>query len=269
MDLGIDGRVAVVTGGDSGIGFAAARALLDEGARIVLTDKDDGPLGPAVMELDTTAPGAGRVVGVAADLTVPDDVARLAERARDAFADPEILVHAAGTTGATGDFLETDDDGWRSTLETDLLAAVRTVRTFLPAMRAGGRGRVVLVASEDAVQPYPDQLPYCTAKAGLLAFAKGLSKAYGPDGVLVNAVSPAFVATPMTDDMMRERADERGESFDDAVRSFLAEERPGIAAGRRGEPDEVAAVIAWLCSECASYVLGSNWRVDGGSVATV
>jgi NAD(P)-dependent dehydrogenase (short-subunit alcohol dehydrogenase family) len=194
----------------------------------------------------------------------------LADRAREAFGtSPEILVHAAGSTGATGDFLDIDDDGWRATLEVDLLAAVRTVRAFLPAMRAAGWGRVVLVASEDGVQPYPDELPYCAAKAGVLSLAKGLSKAYGTDGVLVNAVSPAFVATPMTDAMMRERAQERGESFDDAVRSFLAEERPGIEPRRRGEADEVAAVIAWLCSDRASFVLGANWRVDGGSVATL
>jgi NAD(P)-dependent dehydrogenase (short-subunit alcohol dehydrogenase family) len=265
MDLGLEGRVALVTGGDSGIGLASARELLAEGARIVLTDRDPGALDDAVAGLGGAR---DRVVAVPADLTVLADVEALAERARDAFGDPEILVHAAGVTGATGDFLEIDDDGWRSTLETDLLAAVRTVRAFLPAMRARRRGRVVLLASEDAVQPYPDELPYCASKAGVLVLAKGLSKAYGPDGVLVNAVSPAFVATPMTDAMMRERADERGVSFDDAVASFLAEERPGIALGRRGEADEVAAVVAWLCSERAGFVLGSNWRVDGGSVAT-
>ncbi|GAA4851131.1 SDR family oxidoreductase [Luteimicrobium xylanilyticum] len=268
MDLGIEGRVALVTGGDSGIGFAAARELLAEGARVVLTDRDGDALGDAVTRL-RAAGSSDAVVGVPADLTVLADVEELARRAREAFGDPEILVHAAGVTGATGDFLEIDDDGWRSTLETDLVAAARTVRTFLPSMRERGRGRIVLLASEDAVQPYADELPYCASKAGVLALAKGLAKAYGGDGVLVNAVSPAFVATPMTDAMMRERADERGESFDEAVASFLAEERPGIEARRRGEPEEVAAVIAWLCSERASFVLGSNWRVDGGSVATI
>jgi NAD(P)-dependent dehydrogenase (short-subunit alcohol dehydrogenase family) len=266
MDLGLEGRVAVVTGGDSGIGLASARELVAEGARVVLTDRDAGALDAAVAGLGGTR---DRVVAVAADLTVPDDVETLAGRARAAFGDPEILVHAAGVTGASGDFLEIDDDGWRSTLETDLLAAVRTVRAFLPAMRARRWGRIVLLASEDAVQPYPDELPYCASKAGVLALAKGLSKAYGPDGVLVNAVSPAFVATPMTDAMMRERADERGTSFDEAVASFLAEERRGIALGRRGEAAEVAAVVAWLCSERASFVVGSNWRVDGGSVSTI
>ena len=269
MDLGIAGRVALVTGGDSGIGLASARELLAEGARVVLTDRDAGALDEAVGALAGSAAGTDRVVGVAADLTVPADVGALVGGARDAFGDPEILVHAAGVTGATGDFLDIDDDGWRATLETDLLAAVRTVRAFLPAMRQRRWGRVVLLASEDAVQPYADELPYCASKAGVLALAKGLSKAYGPDGVLVNAVSPAFVATPMTDAMMRERAEELGVSFDDAVRSFLTEERPGIALGRRGAAEEVAAVVAWLCSDRASFVLGSNWRVDGGSVATI
>ncbi|MGC5166066.1 SDR family NAD(P)-dependent oxidoreductase [Luteimicrobium sp. DT211] len=268
MDLGLEGRVALVTGGDSGIGLAAARELLAEGARVILTDREAGALERAVGEL-AGGGGEGRVVGVPADVTDAAAVEALAGRARETFGDPEILVHAAGTTGATGDFLDIDDAGWLSTLDTDLVGAVRVVRAVLPAMRARRWGRVVLLASEDAVQPYPDELPYCAAKAGLLALSKGLSKAYGPDGVLVNAVSPAFVETPMTDAMMRERAAQRGESFEEAVASFLDEERPGIAPRRRGSVAEVAAVVAWLCSDRASYVVGSNWRVDGGSVATV
>jgi NAD(P)-dependent dehydrogenase (short-subunit alcohol dehydrogenase family) len=127
----------------------------------------------------------------------------------------------------------------------------------------------VLLASEDGVQPYVDELPYCAAKAGVLSLVKGLSKGYGPEGVLVNAVSPAFIATPMTDAMMDKRADERGTDRDEAIRSFLDEERPLMALKRRGEADEVAAVIGFLVSERASFVNGSNYRVDAGSVATI
>jgi NAD(P)-dependent dehydrogenase (short-subunit alcohol dehydrogenase family) len=266
MDLGIEGRVAVVTGGDSGIGFATARELLGEGARVVLTDREPDALRDAA---DRLGERPDRLLALPADVTVAADVDALAARAAEELGPVSILVHAAGVTGATGDFLDIDDEGWRTTVETDLLAAARVVRAFLPGMREQGWGRVVLLASEDAVQPYVDELPYCASKAGILSLSKGLSKAYGGDGVLVNAVSPAYVETPMTDAMMHERADERGESFDDAVRSFLDEERPGIEAHRRGRPGEVAAVIAFLCSERASFVLGSNYRVDGGSVATI
>ncbi|GJE77902.1 3-oxoacyl-[acyl-carrier-protein] reductase FabG [Methylorubrum suomiense] len=98
---------------------------------------------------------------------------------------------------------------------------------------------------------------------------KGLSKAYGPDGVLVNSVAPAFIATPMTDAMMEKRAEELGVSFDEAIESFLEEKRPGMVAKRRGRAEEVAAAVAFLCSEQASFITGENVRVDGGAVLTM
>ncbi|GIG29655.1 SDR family NAD(P)-dependent oxidoreductase [Cellulomonas marina] len=266
MDLGIDGRVALVTGADSGIGLHTAALLLDEGARVVLTDVDAERLEKAAATLDAPA---DRVLTVAADLTEAGSAERVVAAATERFGAVDVLVHAAGITGAQGLFHEIDEDGWRQTLETDLFAAVRAVRAVIDGMRARGWGRVVLVASEDAVQPYPDELPYCVAKAGVLALVKGLSKTYASEGVLVNAVSPAFIETPMTDAMMDERADENGTSVDEAIRSFLAEERPGMELGRRGRPEEVAAVIGFLVSERASFVNGSNYRVDAGSVQTI
>lgn len=266
MDLGIEGRVAVVTGADSGIGLASAHELLREGARVVLTDTDEATVRAAAESLDA-AEGSWAAVG--ADLTRPDDVAALVRATEDRFGPAEILVHAAGIHGAQGLFHEIDDDGWLETLQVDLLAAVRTVRALLPGMRAAGWGRVVLVSSEDGVQPYVDELPYSASKAALLNLTKGLSKTYGSEGVLVNAVSPAFVETPMTDEMMDARAAELGVDRAEAIRSFLAEERPFIETDRRGQADEVAAVVALLCSARASYVIGSNYRVDGGSVATI
>lgn len=175
----------------------------------------------------------------------------------------------AGVTGAQGKFHEIDDDGWVDTLTVDLLAPVRLTRAVLPSLRRGGWGRIVHLTSEDAVQPYDDELPYCAAKAGVLAFAEGLSQTYAAEGLLVNCVSPAFIRTPMTDAMMDKRAEKRGTSFEEAVESFLEEERPYMELGRRGEPEEVAAVVAFLCSERASFVNGSNWRVDSGSVAHI
>ena len=148
------------------------------------------------------------------------------------------------------------------------MGPVRVLREFLDDLRTGGWGRVVLLASEDGVQPYDDEIPYCAAKAGVLALAKGLSRTYAREELLVNAVSPAFIHTPMTDAMMNKRSKELGVSFDEAIESFLDQERPYMELKRRGEPEEVAAVIAFLCSDKASFVNGSNYRVDSGSVAT-
>lgn len=263
MDLGITGRRALITGADSGIGLETARLLLGEGVRMAITDRDPERLQQAAEQLP------GPVVTVAADLTRSEDVARLREQVLAGLGGVDILVNCAGITGAQGLFHEIDDAGWLSAVQVDLLAPVRLVRAFVDGMRTSGWGRIVLIASEDAVQPYVDELPYCAAKAGVLSLVKGLSKTYAAEGVLVNAVSPAFIASPMTDAMMDKRAGERGGSRAEAITSFLDEERPGMELKRRGEPAEVAAVIAFLCSERASFVNGSNYRVDAGSVATI
>lgn len=263
MDLELSGRTALVTGGDSGIGWHTARLLVEEGVRVAITDVDQEELDRAAADLP------GEVLAVAADLTDPVDVERLHREVTAALGDPDILVNAAGVTGAQGLFHEIDEDGWRSTLEIDFFAAVRVVRTFVDGMRCKGWGRIVLLASEDAVQPYTDELPYCAAKAAVLSLVKGLSKTYAGEGVLVNAVSPAFIETPMTDAMMEKRAQELDVSVEEAITSFLDEERPFMELKRRGQADEVAAVIAFLVSERASFVNGSNYRVDSGSVATI
>lgn len=266
MDLGLRGRVALVTGGDSGIGWHTAQVLLAEGATVVLSDRDEGLLKEAADRLGAEE---GRLHVVTADLSTDAAARELGRQVADRVGDLDILVHAAGITGAQGTFDEIDDQGWVDTLTVDLLAPVRVTRAVLPGLRRGGWGRIVYVTSEDAVQPYDDELPYCAAKAGVLAFAKGLSQTYAKEGLLVNCVSPAFIHTPMTDAMMDDRARERGTSVDEAITSFLDEERPHLTLKRRGEPEEVAAIVAVLCSEKASFVNGSNWRVDAGSVAHV
>lgn len=265
MDLGIKGRIALVSGADSGMGKATARRLLEAGVRVAITDRADGTLDDALAELTPL----GEVIAVPGDVTRPGDVAGLWAEVRQRLGDPHIFVNAAGVTGATGEFLDVDDAGWLRTLDINLMGAVRMCREAIPAMRAGGWGRIVLFASEDAVQPYAEELPYCASKAGILTLAKGLSKQYGGDNVLVNTVSPAFIATPMTDAMMKKRAEERGTTFEEAIESFLAEERPGMVLKRRGRADEVAAAVAFLCSDCASFVNGAGLRVDSGSVFTI
>lgn len=266
MDLGITGRTALITGGDSGIGWHTARLLLEEGVTVVISDQDPDALATAAKRL---AADEGTLFAFDADITSVDSLAQLHEKVQDAVGDIDILVQSAGVTGAQGLFHEITDEGWTKTIETDLIGPVRLVRQFLPSLRKGGWGRLVFLASEDAVQPYDDELPYCAAKAGILALSKGLSRSYASDGLLVNAVSPAFIHTPMTDAMMRKRADELGTTPAKAIRSFLEEERPYMELGRRGEPEEVASVIAFLCSDRASFVNGSNYRVDSGSVATI
>jgi len=266
MDLNIAGKKALVSGADSGIGWQTARLLLDAGVTVVITDQKQDTLDEAAARLNAPE---GSLFAFAADITDLASLATLHDNVQREIGDIDILVQSAGITGAQGLFHEIDDAGWVDTITVDLLGPVRLVSTFLPSLRTGGWGRLVFLASEDAVQPYDDELPYCAAKAGILALMKGLSRSYAKEGLLVNAVSPAFIHTPMTDAMMEKRAKERDTDVDEAIESFLSEERPYMELGRRGEPEEVANVIAFLCSDLSSFVNGSNYRVDSGSVATI
>lgn len=265
MDYGIRGRVAVVTGADSGIGLATTKMLVAEGVRVAMSDQYPASLEAAA----TTLRDVGEVFPIAADLNSTEQAQALRRAVVDKLGAPSIIVNAAGITGATGPFHEVDETGWISTLDTDLMGAVRLLQAFIPDMRGEGWGRIVLIASENARQPYPDELPYDAAKAAILNLAKGLSKTYASEGILVNTVSPAFIATPMTDAMMDKRARQKGGSREQAIESFLREQRPTLALRRRGEADEVAAAIVFLCSAQASFITGSDLRVDGGSVASI
>jgi 3-oxoacyl-[acyl-carrier protein] reductase len=265
MDYGIKGKTAVVTGADSGMGFMTARMLLEEGVKVVIADQYKDQIDKAAADLSRY----GEVFPVVVDVRDNASVEALRDTAVAHLGAVDFLVNAAGVTGATGDFHTIDDAGWLDTLQVLLMGAVRVVRVFVPAMVERKAGRIVLFGSEDAEQPYADELPYCAAKAGILNLAKGLSKTYSKHGVLVNAVSPAYIATPMTDAMMEKRAKKNGTSFDEAIESFLKEERPTLELQRRGRPEEVASLVVFLCSKHASFINGANMRVDGGSVATV
>ena len=263
MDFGLNGKTALVTGGASGIGRATGRALIDEGASVILVDLKGDEVADAARSLGKNAHA------LQADLTQTDQVKGLAQTVEERFAMPDILVCAAGVTGAKGHPLEMTDADWMEAWDTDFMSVVRTVRAFVPTMERRGWGRVVIISSENAAQPYSDEAVYNVAKVGLLNFAKALSSVTAKNGVLVNTVSPAFIETPMTDGMMDKRAEKMGVSREEAVQTFLEEERPNIELGRRGKPEEVAAAIAFLCSEQASFVVGANYRVDGGSVTAM
>ncbi len=265
MDFGIQGKVAVITGGDSGMGKATAKLLAAEGVKIALIDKTTDKVKSTAKEIGKIS----EVLSVTADLTKVDEVEAAKQQIIDRFGTVHILVNCAGITGATKEFLELTDEDWLETIDVDFMGAVRVCRAFIPVMQQEGWGRIVLIGSEDAVQPYTDEMPYCAAKAGILNLTKNLSKAYAKDGILINSVSPAYIATPMTDAMMEKRAQEKGISFERAIETFLDEKRPHLELHRRGKAQEVAAVIAFLCSQHSSFVVGANYRVDGGSVATV
>lgn len=263
MDLNLAGKVALITGGGSGIGLATAETLNAEQATTVLFDQNFDRFDKSAFaypELVQTVTG---------DVRETKEIARLHQELKAQNQIPDILINCAGITGAQGDFSEISLDDWHEVFDINFFGAVNTVKEFLSDLREKNWGRVLFLASEDALQPYDDEIPYCATKAGLLALSKGLAKTLGPEGITANAVSPAFINTPMTDKMMKNRADGLNVSFDEAVQSFLKERRPFMTSSRRGYPEEVANVITFLCSEKADFVNGANYRVDHNSVGTI
>lgn len=258
MDLQISGRKALITGATGGIGRKTAKLLSQEGVSLFLTDVDDEELGDLASDLEADS--------AVADLSSDDGCRSLIKKAGTEF---DIWVHATGVTGAKGDPLTMTEEDWDNALNIDFLSGVRLARLLCPPMATRGWGRVVFVTSENVAQPYCEETVYNASKSALLSFSKSVALAHSDRGLLVNCVAPAFIETPMTDKMMEQRAEEEDCSFEEAVESFLEEERPYLNIGRRGKPEEVAPVIALLCSERASFVTGANWRVDGNAVASI
>jgi NAD(P)-dependent dehydrogenase (short-subunit alcohol dehydrogenase family) len=264
MDLKLDGRCAVLSGAAGDMALETAKLLQEEGVRLVLTDIDGEELQEAAGQL------SGDVLTVVADLSDQAGADEVARAVAGKGWEADILVHAAGVTGAKGDPLDDiDEEDWHHAWNTDFMTAVRMSKAFIPGMRDRGWGRVVFVTSENVAQPYPDEVVYNASKAAVLSFAKGMSQVYAQHGVLINCIAPAFIETDMTDMMMDQAAEQEGITREEMIEKFLAEDRPHLVLERRGRPEEVAFVIACLCSERASFVNGSNWRVDGGAVQAI
>lgn len=258
MDLGIKGRRALITGGSGGMGIETIKRFLEAGVIVTATDLKEEDLAPVRKEYGITC--------IAGDLSSAKGVDAFLKEAGTDF---DIWVHAAGVTGAKGDPLKMTEDDWEDALNIDFLSGVRLARHLCPVMIKKGWGRVVFVTSENVAQPYPEETVYNSAKSALLSFSKSIAMAHSGSGLLVNCIAPAFIETPMTDGMMEKRMEEEDCSFDEAVESFLEEERPYLVLKRRGKVEEVAPVIAFLCSELSSFVTGSNWRIDGGAVGSI
>ncbi len=260
MDLGLRDQVCVVTGSTGGIGLATARILAAEGARVVVTGRN-----PERVEAARDTSGAE--VGIARDLSEPDGPTALVEEAREALGSIDCLVNNVGVAYQTG-FEELSDSQWDETWQLNVMSFVRTIKAALPDMRARGRGAIVNVSSTAGKRPSTSMPNYSVTKAAVLSLSRLVADLYAGDGIRCNAVAPGPTATEAwlgAGGLADQQAERSGKSREDVLAAVGA----GRPLGRLAEPDEIASVIAFLCSERASYVTGAAWSADGGTVPII
>jgi NAD(P)-dependent dehydrogenase (short-subunit alcohol dehydrogenase family) len=261
MDLGLKGRLALVTGATKGIGHAVAGTLLDEGATVFVHGSREATVEEAVGRLA----GRGEIYGVAGDLTDPAAPAAIAERVA-AVGRPDVLVNNAALYEVKS-YLDLAEEDWLQSFQINLLAGAKLAQLFIPAMLERDWGRVVFVSSDYGVQVNPDLMPYSVAKAAVIALGRGLAVMTRGTGVTVNTTIAGPTWTEGSAGFL-DAANTEGRPVEEVKAEFF--EPGGFLAdtltGRFADVDEVAAVVAFLCSERASVVTGAAQRADGGTI---
>jgi 3-oxoacyl-[acyl-carrier protein] reductase len=269
MDLGIAGRGCVVTGASRGIGREVAALLCAEGAAVLLVGRDEGRLAAAVAEAGRAGSEAGgRAAALALDVTDEDAGERMLAAATERFGALDVLVNNAGFA-RYHELEEVPDEDWRAQYEINVMAPLRAMRVAAPAMAERGWGRIVNVASTSAKRPSALMPDYSVAKAAELSLSRLFADRYAGRGVLVNAICPGPTESELwmaAGGLLDQSQEQAGAGSREEALAEAGAKRP---IGRLADPAEIAAAIAFLCSERASYVAGAAWSVDGGTVQVI
>ncbi len=263
MDLNLGGKVAVITGGSAGIGYAVAEGLAREGVHLVLCARDEGRLAGAAKQLGQ-AHGV-RAVGIRADVTRPGDIDAVVSSAVSEFGGADILINNAGT-GSAEKIASAPDERWQHYWDLHVMAAVRFSRALLPLMDKRGGGVIINNASICARQPLDYEPVYNVTKAALAMFSKCLANEAMQYHVRVNCVSPGLILTPDWKKTSAIVSKERGVTPQEYLDGLARDNTP---IGRFASPEELADFFVFLCSDRASYCVGSTYYVDGGYLKVV
>jgi 3-oxoacyl-[acyl-carrier protein] reductase len=260
MDLGLKGRVCVVTGSTVGIGLETARLLAAEGAKVVVNGRD-------AARVEEAQADSGAALGVPCDLGEPGAAEQLVAATQDALGPVQCLVNNVGIAYQVG-FEDLSDEQWDSMWELNVMSYVRCIRAVLPAMKDARSGTIVNVSSTAGKRPSTGMPNYSVTKAAVLSLSRLVADLYAKHGIRCNAVAPGPTATPA---WLGEGglADQQASASVKTRQEVLEKVGAGRPLGRLAEPEEIAAVVAFLCSERASYVTGAAWSADGGTVPII
>lgn len=262
MDFGINGRVALVAAASKGIGYAAARELAKEGARVFLCSRDEKRASAAAQRLHQETGAA--VAGIGADVTDNESVERFVKLALERAGRIDILVNNAGGPPATT-FADTDLEMFRKAFELNALSAIRLAKLVLPGMRTQKWGRIVNITSVSVKQPIDGLLLSNTIRAGLTGWAKTVATEVAADNVTVNNVAPGYTLTERQEELATARAAAMGKAKEEMIDLWAAQ----VPMRRLASADEIGAAVAFLASERASYITGVTLQVDGGWVRSL
>lgn len=261
MDLHLQGKKALITGSNKGIGEAIAKELAKEGVHVVIHGRNQQEIDRVVKEI--TASGH-KAFGVRGDLTIDEEANRVVHEAISAFNGIDILINNAGAFPVR-DWTNTRPSDWTTSFNTNVVSMVRMINGILPQMRKTGWGRIIQIASIAGSSPSPANPDYAASKAANINMSVSLAKELAGSGITVNTVSPGPIVTPGVKETFMQIAQERkwNQEWKEVERRAAKEVLPNLV-GRFGKPEEVAAIVAFLCSPRADYIMGANYRVDGG-----